>query len=119
MEFGREGKKGAGIGALIVAGAGIEACLLAIVTLGDLRLHIPSFLAIFFVAFGLYAASIVLIRRRGRVAPAALTLILFLSLLFRVTLVLAPPSLSDDIYRYLWEGRLVLDGVNPFTHPPE
>ena len=119
MEFNRGGKKGVGIGALIAAGAGIEACLLAIVALGDLRFHIASFLAAFFVAFGLYAASLVSIRRRGRVAPAALALILFLSLLFRVTLVLAPPSLSDDIYRYLWEGRLVLDGVNPFTHAPD
>lgn len=115
---GEEGK-GVSVRALIVLGAGIEACLLAVVSLGDLRPHIPLFLGAFLAAFGLYVASLVSIRRRGRIPRAALALILLLSFLFRATLVFAPPSLSDDIYRYLWEGRLVLDGVNPFTHPPE
>ena len=30
------------------------------------------------------------------------------------------PVLSDDIYRYLWDARVLLDaGLNPFAHPPE
>jgi len=29
------------------------------------------------------------------------------------------PSLSDDIYRYLWEGKLVTAGINPFVHAPD
>jgi uncharacterized membrane protein len=28
------------------------------------------------------------------------------------------PSLSDDIYRYIWEGKLVTAGINPFAHAP-
>ena len=106
-------------GALIVTGVGIEACLLALVALGDLKLHIPFFLALFFIAFGLYAAALAVILRWRRPGPGTLALILLLSLLFRMTLVLAPPSLSDDIYRYVWEGTLVLDGVNPFSRAPE
>jgi hypothetical protein len=31
---------------------------------------------------------------------------------------LAPPILSDDVYRYIWEGRLWLEGVNPYQLPP-
>ena len=30
-----------------------------------------------------------------------------------------PLILSDDLYRYLWEGRLVLQGGNPYVTPPE
>jgi hypothetical protein len=26
---------------------------------------------------------------------------------------LSPPALSDDIYRYLWEGKLLVAGINP------
>jgi len=34
-------------------------------------------------------------------------------------LVLVPPALSDDLYRYLWEGRLWLLGENPYRAPPD
>ncbi len=26
---------------------------------------------------------------------------------------------GDDIYRYIWEGRLLLQNVNPYLHPPD
>lgn len=33
----------------------------------------------------------------------------------RLLLVVTEPSLSDDVYRYLWEGQLVTDGVSPYS----
>ncbi len=30
----------------------------------------------------------------------------------------APPALSDDLYRYIWEGRLWLEGFNPYAIAP-
>lgn len=33
-------------------------------------------------------------------------------------LVLAPVSLSDDVYRYLWDARVTLSGHNPYAHAP-
>ncbi|HSN84974.1 MAG TPA: glycosyltransferase 87 family protein [Polyangiales bacterium] len=41
------------------------------------------------------------------------------ALLFGVAFVLAPPVMSDDLYRYLWEGRLWLEGVNPYRLAPD
>jgi hypothetical protein len=38
-------------------------------------------------------------------------------LMFRLTLL--PVAPSDDIYRYLWEGKLQLNGISPYSHPPE
>ena len=29
------------------------------------------------------------------------------------------PNLSDDVYRFLWDGRLTMAGYNPFAHPPD
>jgi alpha-1,6-mannosyltransferase len=26
---------------------------------------------------------------------------------------------GDDVYRYIWEGRLLLQNVNPYLHPPD
>ncbi len=42
-------------------------------------------------------------------------LILTTAILLRLTLLPAPPS--DDVNRYLWEGKLVLSGENPYTAP--
>lgn len=30
----------------------------------------------------------------------------------------APPVLSDDVYRFVWEGRVWLEGYNPYHLPP-
>jgi len=38
---------------------------------------------------------------------------------FGAVLISAPPALSDDLYRYLWEGRLWLEGHNPFRDAPD
>ena len=44
--------------------------------------------------------------------------VLLVALLIRSVLLLAPLSLSDDLYRYLWEGRVVTLGGNPYSQPP-
>jgi hypothetical protein len=36
----------------------------------------------------------------------------------RAFLIPASPIFSDDIYRYVWDGRVGLAGINPFVHPP-
>jgi hypothetical protein len=40
------------------------------------------------------------------------------ALLFRLLLLFAVPALSDDFYRFLWDGRLSLEGINPFLYTP-
>jgi hypothetical protein len=48
------------------------------------------------------------------------TVFLFLGLgvLLRLMLVFSLPNFSDDIYRFIWDGRLILNGINPFDHLP-
>lgn len=41
-----------------------------------------------------------------------------LGILLRLLLVFALPNFSDDIYRFIWDGRLIIQGVNPFDHLP-
>lgn len=54
--------------------------------------------------------------RRG--ARLRLPLLLAVGLLPRLLLLPLEPKLSEDVYRYLWDGRLVAEGVNPFPHAP-
>ena len=44
--------------------------------------------------------------------------LLVVAVVLRVLLVFAPPLLSDDVYRFVWDGRLILAGVNPFEYLP-
>lgn len=44
--------------------------------------------------------------------------LLVLALIFRATLLLALPGLSDDYYRFIWDGKLLSQGYDPFEHPP-
>jgi hypothetical protein len=45
-------------------------------------------------------------------------LLLAAALGFRLLLSSSPLWLSDDLYRYLLDGRVLEAGVNPFRHPP-
>lgn len=39
-------------------------------------------------------------------------------LLFRVLILFSVPNLSDDVYRFIWDGRLAANGINPFSFLP-
>lgn len=43
---------------------------------------------------------------------------LIASMLFRIVLLFSIPALSDDFYRFIWDGRLFANGVHPFTQLP-
>ncbi len=51
--------------------------------------------------------------------PSPLGLILIFAALLRLPLLLAPPYLSDDIYRYVWDGRVQAAGINPYRYVPD
>ncbi len=40
------------------------------------------------------------------------------SILFRLIFLFSFPSLSDDIYRFVWDGRLLNQGIHPFSELP-
>lgn len=82
----------------------------------ELRLAVPlltgvSAAATMLLTFALYRGE----RRPWTWSPAV---ILGVALLLRLMFLLAPAQLSDDIYRYLWDGHNVLSGVNPYAAAP-
>ena len=55
--------------------------------------------------------------RRPTVPPLAV--ILAVAVVARLLLLAPATPLSDDLYRYLWDGRVANAGIHPFAHAPE
>ncbi|GIG56826.1 hypothetical protein Lfu02_11980 [Longispora fulva] len=55
---------------------------------------------------------------RGVPTRPAVALILLSGLVLPVLAALGPPRSSDDLYRYVWDGRVQAAGVDPYRYPP-
>lgn len=71
--------------------------------------------SLYFPAFGVY---LWLNLRLCRLEGQALKYWLWAALFMRLLLILPFPNLSDDIYRFIWDGHLWRAGLNPFDLLP-
>lgn len=69
--------------------------------------------------FGLVAFGSVCWILCWRVGSFSLKTVLIYAFLFRLSLIGLPPSLSDDAYRYVWDGLVQHEGENPYKYTPE
>lgn len=60
----------------------------------------------------------VAIVRHGRLPAHTIWLVLGVAVAMRLLTLAAPPILSSDIYRYVWDGRVQLAGINPYRYVP-
>ena len=70
-------------------------------------------------SFGVYFLSVRKILQWESENHSLLKLILIFSALFHLTLLPTLPILDDDIYRYIWDGRVFSGSLNPYYYPPE
>lgn len=95
--------------------------------LGDLRKHTLEFEITYFAAFALYLAACALVLRkkldREAAQPAkfsflSLSILCVFAVSFRLILLPTKPTLSDDVFRYVWDGRVQAEGYSPYQFPP-
>jgi len=66
---------------------------------------------------GVYLVAVWVVLKEGRFR--GLIPVLVFALLLRMAALATPPYLSDDIYRYVWDGRVQAAGINPYRFVPE
>ena len=49
----------------------------------------------------------------------SLKTLFFFGVFFRLILLLVIPNLSQDFYRFIWDGRMLFNGFNPFLTAPQ
>ncbi len=71
---------------------------------------LPVYIAYFYLVLRILKTSISGFRN--------ILIILAFGFIFRIILIGQDPWLSNDVYRYLWDGQVSAEGINPYTYPP-
>ena len=74
--------------------------------------------ALYYPLLALFAAAAMWVWRRPARGRRMAWVIGF-AVLFRLLAMGDPPSLSSDIHRYAWDGRVQRAGLSPYAHPPD
>jgi hypothetical protein len=101
----------------VVVGAAVAAATLygVLAGAGDLKEHLALYLA----AHVLLSALMLLVWRAvAGGGPAVFKAMLVAAVVFRLIAAVAPPTLSDDVFRYVWDGRVQVAGHHPYKFPP-
>lgn len=107
---------------LLILAALSEAGYIWLYFLGDLAGEIVSHIALYLALSIFYVAAVFVITRSGSATAGRRRLIGLIwsaAILFRLTVVSLPPTLSEDLTRYRWQGKLQAAGGNPYTAVPE
>jgi alpha-1,6-mannosyltransferase len=77
------------------------------------RTDFMRLVTLYTVLFGLYIFII-----HARYFQSSIKIIIGMALLLRLALFLMRPNLTDDYFRYIWDGLLVASGHNPYLSLP-
>jgi alpha-1,6-mannosyltransferase len=105
---------------VVGAGAALAALFAALSRVDGLNENVGLFLSVMGAAFAAYVAALVALRRSAAPPTRRLLLyVLIVAAVCRAVLIPSQPAMSTDVYRYVWEGRIIAHGFNPFGHPPD
>ena len=105
---------------MLLAALALLAVFVRIGFLGDLRAHVPETVTLLVLAGLFYLVSCYLVRRpaNGIESHWLGLAIVVAGVIFRLIAWPLAPGLSDDPYRYRWEGKLQAAGGNPYEVRP-
>ncbi|HEX3395016.1 MAG TPA: glycosyltransferase 87 family protein [Acidimicrobiales bacterium] len=106
-------------GAAVVTAVGAAACLgleLRFNHMGGIlrgRYPMLGVLGVWWLAFAVAAWALLRLPRR-----AAVMAVMAGAVVFNLAALTAAPQISDDLYRYSWDGSVQAHGIDPYRYPP-
>ena len=73
----------------------------------------------FATVFIIYAALFLLFVGMFQIKKDNFLTLAGVGIFFRIIFIVALPNLSQDFYRFIWDGRMLLNGFNPYLFTPE
>jgi alpha-1,6-mannosyltransferase len=67
----------------------------------------------------LYVALFFLFYKLVKISKHNLKFLTWVAFSFRAIFILTVPNLSQDFYRFIWDGRMILEGINPYLSTVE
>lgn len=67
----------------------------------------------------LYSALFFLFYKLVQLTKWNFKFLVAVALIFRLVFLFAMPNLSQDFYRFIWDGRMILEGINPYLFTPQ
>jgi hypothetical protein len=65
------------------------------------------------------AGSLLALSAARSLSGSPVSFLLLCGGLFRATLLFRSPDLSDDVYRFAWDGRVAAAGISPYAYAPD
>ena len=69
--------------------------------------------------FSLYAALFFFCFKLIQFEKWNFKFLLVAGIIFRLIFLFATPNLSQDFFRFIWDGQLILNGINPYLYLPD
>ncbi|MEL0644099.1 polyprenol phosphomannose-dependent alpha 1,6 mannosyltransferase MptB [Olleya sp. Ti.3.14] len=86
-------------------------CLYAVFAYDLARTDHSNLISIYIVLFGLFIKIVNNNKNNFK-------LLIAIAIISRLIFLIAIPNLSQDFYRFIWDGRMILQGFNPYLNTP-
>jgi hypothetical protein len=109
---------------ILVSAVMLEALYLFYLQFNLAGKNIPAYMIFYAIAFCIYFFAIKVLPKtkpdegKSLLKNKTLLVIIAAGVIFRITLMPSHITTSDDVYRYIWEGKVLYNGYNPYQHPP-
>lgn len=109
-----------GAGIFLVASMAFASLLSASFEYGGPRIERPHLLLVGVLTFcgAAYLAAVYALQRIPSSRPGLMVVVIGVGVLLRGTMIFSEPIQEDDFYRYLWDGAVTANGLNPYGFAP-
>lgn len=84
----------------------------------SIRPSIILYCAVSVINSAIFVLCWIILRKIDLSVPRITYTVITAAIIFRLTVLFVFPTASDDINRYIWDGKVITNGINPYRYAP-